>query len=172
MPKKKDEKLPDPKEHKWCRHKECIKKLRLSQKQFKEGRSVWPVEFPSDAIFLEDYCWEHLPNKAKAGYKNKIEKWIKAGHSLEGANFNQADLRELNFRGARLSGAFFIATDLRRSIFYEADLRGAWLCFAKLQEADFFRAELQGANFSHARLQQAQLAGAIVKETNFAYAKL
>ncbi|TKJ43326.1 hypothetical protein CEE36_04650 [candidate division TA06 bacterium B3_TA06] len=74
---------PNPKEWKWCKHPECMK-----QAQQLEGfGGVNEQELMREyselcAIFLEDYCWGHLSNKAE--YRVKIQKSIQEGHLLIG----------------------------------------------------------------------------------------
>jgi len=103
MTKTKGVPLPDPKKWKKCKHKGC----------------------DDYAIFLEDYCWRHLPDKAKSKYKAKIEKWVKAGHSLEAANLQDAILQE----------AYLKYADCRRANLRWANLQKAYLSMVKLQGA-------------------------------------
>lgn len=135
--------LPDPKVRKRCKHKECTK----------------------NAIFLEDYCWEHLPDKAKSKYKEKIEEWVKQGRSLEGANLYRINLQGANLRRANLQKANLNYTNLHKANLWEVNLREANLFLVNLQKATLNDADLQKANLLLANLQGANLHYADLQET-------
>jgi len=127
------EKIPDPKERKDCKYKGC----------------------DEDAIFLEDYCWEHLSSKIKARYKNKIGRLIKKGRSLKGANFYQ-----VNFQKAEFRRGDFRKADLEKAEFQEAILEYADLGEANCASANFSGAHLGGTNFKGTLLAGAVWEGA------------
>lgn len=104
--------LFDPKGWEKCKHKGC----------------------DSYAIFLEDYCWEHLPDRPRSMYKAKIEEWVKDGAALLGANLQGVNLSDANFKGA-----FILGTNL--------------------QEASLSGSNLQGANLAHTTLFGVFLSG-------------
>lgn len=138
MPKKKGEPVtpvthPDPKVWKWCKHKGC--------KEY--------------AVFLEDYCWEHLSSKIKQRYRNKIGKLIRKGYSLKGANFYQVNFQKANFRGGD-----FRKADLEKTVFQEAILEYADLGEANCTSVNFSGAHLGGANFIETLLAGAVWEGA------------
>ncbi|MEA3312373.1 MAG: pentapeptide repeat-containing protein [candidate division WOR-3 bacterium] len=133
--------LPDPKERKKCKHKECH----------------------SNAIFLEDYCWKHLPDKAKSRYKDKFIKWIDDGITVGEIDLVKSNpLEDTNFTDVDLSG-----TDLSDIDFQGANLRGANLQRADLSGANLQKAILIGANlkdvdFSGAELREAYMSGVLL----------
>lgn len=153
------EKLPDPKERKQCKHKRCIK----------------------FALFLEDFCWEHLSAKAKAMYRHKIEEWLNEELSLEGACLSKADLsgadvpegdfRSAHLDGANLSGANLGGSSFARAFLEKANLQGAFLEVGDFREAYLFKASLKGANLLRGHLQHADLSEADLSGANLMYAE-
>jgi uncharacterized protein YjbI with pentapeptide repeats len=81
--------------------------------------------------------------------------------NLQGAFFNNADLRSAVFQNADLSGANLVRADLRYTwlgaadltdaSFYKADLRQARLKYAEMDEVSFEGADLRGARLQGAR---------------------
>lgn len=142
---------PEPKEPKRCKRKGCFE----------------------EAIFLEEYCWEHLPKEVKKKYKYKIEKWVAEGKTLEGVNLIDTDLSKVNLMTAQLKGANLMEANLQGTYFagvepmggdfVGANLEGATLTFAKLQEATLVFAVLNDARLEYAELQKADLTEANLK---------
>ena len=89
-------------------------------------------------VFFEDESIDNI--------KELLEKAVKGGADLEGA-----DLRGVNLRGAYLEGA---------------DLRGAYLEGADLRGANLYRVDLEGAILRGAYLGGANLKGANIKGAN------
>ncbi len=95
-----------------------------------------------------------------------------SGKNLQGANFKDAKLENVNFSGANLEAV----------VFENANLKGADLSDAKLDGVNFAKANLRGtrllrtsivwANFKGAQLNLADLEGADVNRSNFAGATL
>lgn len=79
------------------------------------------------ALFLEDYCWEHLPLENKVAYKQKIETWLKNGYSLEGANLRMADLQNADLFEADLKEACLNFTNLKEAFLLAANLKDAFM---------------------------------------------
>jgi Pentapeptide repeats (8 copies) len=107
--------------------------------------------------------------------RDAVERALKSGADLCGANLSGADLRNAYLCGANLSGADLrnaylcganlSGADLRRANLRNADLCGAYLCGAKLSRADLCgaklsRADLRGAYLCGAKLSRADLRGA------------
>jgi len=110
------------------------------------------------ALFQEEYCWEHLPDDRKAGFRDTIEK---AKRELESANLRCVDLSGLNLRCAKLSGA-----NLSEACLAGADLSGrvsrresgaVLVSHSDLSGANITGADLRGANLSSASLKDADL---------------
>lgn len=143
MPKKKDEKLPDPKERKKC-----------------------PVEgcYLENALFLEDFCWRHLPEDKKAVYKEKIEKWVKEGYSLEGANLVEAQLPKADLHEANLSKASLKKANLEEAWLWGANLEKAILIFANLKKTNFLKAKLKNADLRYTNAQGASFVEADLRD--------
>ncbi|TKJ44403.1 hypothetical protein CEE36_01280 [candidate division TA06 bacterium B3_TA06] len=149
MPKDAGEKLPDPKESKQCkfihRHKRC--------------------DMP--AVFLEDYCWDHLSKEAKGKYKHKIENWVKGGGSLEYANLQHVDLQGAKLSGANFQNADLFAANLSHSIFGQllavgsipSGLRPANFNNARLAKADFFNTDFKLVTLKYASLYETEFDG-------------
>jgi uncharacterized protein YjbI with pentapeptide repeats len=78
------------------------------------------------------------------------------GRRLEGASLAFADLRKVDFTGARLRDAVFVGADLRNTKF-ECSWTGTRLECADLRGADLREAKLQGASLDGARLTRAIL---------------
>jgi len=131
--------LPDPKKKK-CQRKECTK----------------------GAVFLEDHCWEHLPEKTKSAYKVKIEEWVDESRSLEGANLSHANLQKAFLWGANLQEANLFHANLQKANLGGANLQGADLTGAKLQGAHLLGAKLQGADLDRTELTGAFLNGVLL----------
>lgn len=156
----KDSKLPDPKVWKWCKHPECMK-LQPTVKNEKE-QELMRKNSELCAVFLEDYCWKHLPLEAKAAYREKIEAWVAEGYSLDGTNLYRVGLQE----------AFLLKANLQEAVLFEANLQGADLSWANLQEATLGLANLQKANLRGANLQEANLHGANLQDARLWEANL
>ena len=181
MPKKKGEKLPDPKV--WDR---CIK----------DGCEEY-------AIFLKDKCWNHLSIPERNKYKTEIESRISSGGTcvnanfkgvdlkkakfnrvdeknppqFTGANFEEANISEAEFRGAALSHAVFksaiaVGTDFREAILTSTSFEGASLSFAKMQGANLNYALLQRASLTETNLEGAHLEEANLREAELEKARL
>jgi len=84
------------------------------------------------------------------------------GCALDGADFSQADLPAMNFRGVAAAGAVFRGACLRGSDFSESDLA----------RADFGGADARQARFVRAGLQQARLGAANLADAVFQHARL
>lgn len=80
--------------------------------------------------------------------------------TLMGATFTNADLRRAHFRGAWLAGACFEGTTLRLANLSDAKLRGANLKKANLADADLTRALVTEVSLKGASLHSAKLQGA------------
>jgi len=172
--------LSDPKKWKWCKHEVCLeetKKLDGFGSGGNEGQKLmWKIPRLC-AVFLEDYCWEHLSEETKANYKTKIEEWVRQRRSLEGANLwrvklRQAELQEADLRLANLQKVDLQEADLKKASLYGINLEGANLEEAKLQEADLNQAELQNANLVAAKLQEAKLYLANLQNADLGEAEL
>ncbi len=169
----KDSKLPDPKVWKWCKHPECQENCRISNFPNTEDQQRMMRDYPVFcAILGEDYCWEHLSKKARAKYKNKIEKWVKQGRSLESANLFNANLQETNLNRANLQKANLIRANLQKADLWNAKLQEADLSKANLQEAHLWYAKLQKADLWNAKLQEADLEEAELNGTFLARVQL
>lgn len=83
------------------------------------------------------------------------------GASLENANLNDLDLRGARFDGASLQHANFMRSNLQGATFEDADLTGAVLNGAHLEHAQLRHTRLVGAN-----LQFVTLSGAVVDESD------
>ena len=114
------------------------------------------------------------------------------GRDLNGAMFDNAVLRKIDFEGAQLRGASFFRSQLQGASLIHAHLQGATFLFAQLQGAllqqaqlqgaalpavqgqgaDFANAQLQGARLEDAYLQGASLAGAQLQGASLIYAQL
>jgi uncharacterized protein YjbI with pentapeptide repeats len=117
------------------------------------------------------------------------------GRDLSQAVLNRADLRKVDFTGARLNGAQFEEAKLLNAFFncarigkkkrtedpldsYSQEnlgctgLQGASLNFAQLQGANFFSARLQGASLVSAQLQGASLISAQLQGVSLKDAQL
>jgi hypothetical protein len=135
------QKLPDPKERKKCKHEGCNK----------------------DALYTEDFCWQHLDGMEQTLYKSKISKWVN-----EGVNLERANLQGVDFHGVFLqSESSLQGVDLR-----DADLENAQLLRVKLRNAELSFANLKGANLWEADLRDTFLVGAELKGTDLTGADL
>ncbi|MBN2378472.1 pentapeptide repeat-containing protein [candidate division WOR-3 bacterium] len=178
---KRQKKLPDPKVWKWCKHPECLSRAKrqngYGQGGKKEQNLMRSLYF-FNAIFLEDYCWPHFlersksEEKAKTQYKKKIEKWVRDGHSLEDANFQEVDLSSANLKDAYLKGARFYGTNLEGTNLYDANLHEANFMTANLKKADLGWTILQETNLAFANLQEADLLEAELYSTILCGVKL
>lgn len=94
------------------------------------------------------------------------------GHTLEGACFAGASLREAemirceaaraDFSDADLTGAFLHRANLSGASFKGAKLANAEFNHADLRDADFSGADLTGADFHKARIDGAVFTGAVL----------
>lgn len=96
------------------------------------------------------YCWEHLPDAEKSGFKGEIQ-YLAAE--------DPGDLRRFILRGANLQGANLTLADLQGAALWEANLQGADLRGANLQGTRLGGANLQGANLFGANIKEANLHG-------------
>ncbi len=95
-----------------------------------------------------------------------VEKAVKKGADLEGANLRGADLEGANLRGADLGGAYLGGAYLRGANLGGAYLEGAYLGGAYLRGANLEGAYLRGANLEGANLGGAYLRGANLEGAN------
>ncbi|NER80426.1 MAG: pentapeptide repeat-containing protein [Leptolyngbya sp. SIO1D8] len=86
---------------------------------------------------------------------------------LRGADLSGADLNQVNLRGANLNGA-----DLNNAFLKEANLGGAYLNNASLSGADLSSADLSRAFFAAADLSDANLSFADINDADFYQAHL
>lgn len=116
------------------------------------------------------YCWKHLPDAERTGFKEKIErlaidregnlrKFNLLGADLQGAKLGGVDLEGADLWRANLQGANLWRVNLEGADLSDANLQGADLFGANLQGADLSLADLQGARLSEANLQDAKLNG-------------
>ncbi|MGI8567964.1 MAG: pentapeptide repeat-containing protein [Methylocella sp.] len=82
------------------------------------------------------------------------------GRHLEGAVFDNADLRKADLGGAQLQGASLVYAQLQGASLWGAQLQGASLAGARLQGVSLDYAQLQGASLRGAQLEGASLSGA------------
>ncbi|TKJ42637.1 hypothetical protein CEE36_06975 [candidate division TA06 bacterium B3_TA06] len=175
MTKTKGVPLPDPKEWKWCEHPECMEKAQI-ESGFGVGgereQALMREEPHLCARYDEEYCWKHLSEKAESLYEAKIEKWMKDGRSLAGANLigirlQKAFLWHVNLQGANLQCARLQEAGLRFTQLQGADLR-----WAKLQGANLMSINLQRVNFCFAEFYRTNLRGTNLQEADLRYANL
>ncbi|MGG6298173.1 pentapeptide repeat-containing protein [Leptolyngbya sp. AN02str] len=95
-----------------------------------------------------------------------------SGTDLSGAEFCGANLSDANLSSAEFCGANFSGADLSGTNFSEADLSGANLSGANLSGANLSRANLRFANLDGANLRFANLSGANLKFANLSGADL
>ncbi|MHC4460300.1 MAG: pentapeptide repeat-containing protein [Planctomycetota bacterium] len=81
---------------------------------------------------------------------------------LEGANFEEAQLKDADLSGAHLEEA----------ILYKAHLEGADLRLALLEEATLWEAHLEGAKLNYAHLERAKLDNGHLEKASFGEAHL
>jgi len=117
------------------------------------------------AVFLEDYCWDHLSKKAKGKYKHKIENWVKRGGSLEYANLQHVDLQGAKLSGTNFQNADLFAANLSHSVF--GQLLAVGSIPSGLALADFNNARLAKADFSNTDFKLVTLKYASLYETEF-----
>lgn len=111
-----------------------------------------------------------VPDDVKSSMRYALEKAVKQGTDLTGANLEGADLA-----GANLSGAYMPCADLTCAMLIDTNLTGAWMRSADLLYANMagailtdvdlfgaclFAADLKGATLHRARLVGANLARA------------
>ncbi|MBA7616113.1 hypothetical protein ES703_23405 [subsurface metagenome] len=177
----KDSDLPDPKVWKWCKHPECTDKF-LEPEDFSNEQKFMRMNSEVCAVFLEDYCWNHLSEEARSNYKAKIEKWVNEGYTLQEAKLESANLQEADLGGANLQKAWLVEANLQEVHLWTANLQEAYLAGANLQkaylrDANFQKAGLAGADLREAylevaNLQEAYLKGANLQEADLTEAKL
>jgi len=91
---------------------------------------------------------------------------------LQGADFSDAHLPNMNFRGDVLRDAVFRAATLPGSDFSECDLSRADFALADLRRARFVRATLTDTCFASANLMDAVLQHAVLTNTDYRQANL
>ena len=84
-----------------------------------------------------------------------------------GITLNNADLREVYFKGSDLSHAKLVNTKLNKANLREAELHRADLRNADLTDADLRQAEMYGANLSGAVLENTRLKETDISAVNF-----
>ena len=94
------------------------------------------------------------------------------GAQLQAANLREADLQEADLRKARLQGADLREAQLQKSNLGKAQLEGADLSEAKLQKATLYETQLKKANLRGAQLTEANLRGAQLMRANLGGAQL
>lgn len=177
--------LPDPNDWKLCKHSNHLKETLDVLKYRSEtqvDQNTKRVFKGACAVFLEDFCFEHLSEDIQYKYGERIEKWVRAGNSLAGANLLGTDLQGTKLPYADLQGTILWGANLDRADLFFANLQKANLVFAELKETILLAANLQeayanGANFRGARLeraflQNANLEGANLQKSNLAGANL
>ena len=87
--------------------------------------------------------------------------------TLDGVDFQRANLHRANFSGSTLQGA-----DLRSANLSRANLNGVRMQGARLNNADLRRADMRGARLTGCRFGGAVLHGADLRETDVADANL
>ncbi len=90
--------------------------------------------------------------------------------NLSYADLQGVNLLEANFQKADLQGAYILG-NLQGADFQEANLKGTILQGAYLKDANFQGANLRGANLQEANLQGANFRGANLQGVNFQNAK-
>jgi len=85
---------------------------------------------------------------------------------LRNKDFKYADLQEANFRGANLSGSDFESANLQKADFFKANLSGANLKNADLDFAGFIGADLTEADLRGAHLLSTDFSGADLSRAN------
>lgn len=96
---------------------------------------------------------------------------------LRNSNFVSADLTKATLvraalAGARADRANFQRVEAYRAGFQDVRANGASFMAAELQRADFSRAELENANFQKADLSRAIFDQAVITGVNFSYSNL
>lgn len=96
---------------------------------------------------------------------------VVADSSMEGADFEGADLSNANFRKTPMAKANLRGIKAPAADFSECDLRGADLSDAMIREGRFIRTNLEGAklertNLMFALVQKANVTGASLKNAN------
>lgn len=89
-----------------------------------------------------------------------------AGTTLQGANFERADISKANFRGTVMPGACLREVQMDGSDFSECDLQNADLYRVVGRQAKFMKANLGKANMVAANLMEAMLDKAHLVETD------
>lgn len=158
---------PNPEVWKWCKHPECLKWARVPS----SSRLSKTLMALHRALYLECYCWTHLDDKKRIKYKEKIEKLVALGHSLEKANLREADLHGACLTDAKLMGVDLRGANLQKADLGCANLEGALLWNVNLKEAALLGANLKGADISESNLVEtylprASLEGANLSESN------
>lgn len=163
---------PDSKKWRWCKHEECLEQAKKLEGFGGENEQKLMIEHSElCAVFLENYCWKHLPDKAKPQYSSKINYWVSNKKSLEEANLLFTDLHNAtlwfsNMRKAKLYGADLHETNLWGTNLTEAQIIRVNLRNALLSEAQLEKTILVGSNLRKAKLNEARLQGAILNSVN------
>lgn len=112
----------------------------------------------------------------------KHELWLKGEKDGECANFENANLREIDLSGKRIrcvdfSGAYLAGADIRYAKFEKCNFCCASFTFADLTYACFYDTEIRGATFLFADLtctdfrgsdiRNSDLCNAFIERTNF-----
>ena len=118
-----------------------------------------------------------MPLEQDVVTKEDVYGWLKAGESLEYANFNASHLggvklSKISLKGVSLEGADLRYAYLAGAILEDANLKGADLRGAKLSGANLAGANLEGAHLDNAYMVRANLSNASFKDATLTYASL
>ena len=111
--------------------------------------------------------------------KKSVEEWNQWRENspdveidLRDTNFESADLKGANLKGAILANADFFGANLKSANLEGASLESAILSFCNLRSANLKGANLEGANLEGITLIRADLEGAILEGANLEGASL
>ena len=139
----------------------------------------------NEAIFLEDYCWDHLSEISRSEYKNKIHKFVSENPLCSGKNFYKIELNNvifpkyIIFSDCNFSNVTFTNVSLQNSDFKGADFTEANLWDCRFDYSDFRGTETslrncdaRGSYFENSSLQNVDLTNSDLRDCIFINADL
>jgi uncharacterized protein YjbI with pentapeptide repeats len=113
--------------------------------------ALFNANYLSKANFISSKL-DNVKFDAEIEYDNINQCAFEKNTILDGANFTNANLKNVIFNGANLTEANFTGANLTEANFTGANLTGANFTGATLKDVKFFEADLTGANFTNATI--------------------
>jgi len=127
------------------------------------------------AVYLTDYCWEHLPRNEKEAYPSRLLENVKQRKVITRENFKEVEIKDTIFpEYSAFRNCIFHSSFIFQSTFRRVDFRGSKFTGSCLKDCHFEFSDFRGldTDLSLVDARESNFEGALLQNTNLSKSDL